>query len=291
MSSHVNTLDQAIPLKINPAGEVIVPADDDLRPSRRSARPSQRRGSFQRQEPPERDVPAETRDAPVSEARVSRAYARRSKAFMGLQLEVGPGAFVPRAETELLGATALDALRVMPLGAGPRVIDMCCGSGNLACALGMYAAGAQVWASDLTEGAVAVARRNVMHLGLEASVHVVQGDLFAGFEGLGLVGTIDLITCNPPYISTHRLENERNTLLVHEPREAFDGGPYGLSIHQRVVTEARAFLRPGGVLLFEIGHRQERQVEMLFRRARSYGDVEMRRDAAGDVRVVFAGKL
>jgi release factor glutamine methyltransferase len=291
MSLRVDTLDQAVSLKINPAGEVVVPLDDDLRPSRRSARPSQRRGSFQRQEPPERAVPAETQEAPVSEARVSRAYARRSKAFMGLQLEVGPGAFVPRVETELLGATALEALRELAFGASPRVIDMCCGSGNLACALGMYAAGAQVWASDLTDGAVAMARRNVAQLGLEASVHVAQGDLFASFDGLGLAGTIDLISCNPPYISTHRLENERNTLLVHEPREAFDGGPYGLSIHQRVVTEARAFLRPGGVLLFEIGHRQERQVEMLFRRARTYGDVEMRRDAAGDVRVVFARKL
>lgn len=291
MSLLVDTVDQAVPLMINPAGDLVVPMDDDLRPSRRSARPSQRRGSFHRQEHPEREVPAETQDAPVSEARVSRAYARRSKAFMGLQLEVGPGAFVPRVETELLGATALEALRGLTLGASPRLIDMCCGSGNLACVLGMYAIGAEVWASDLTDGAVAVARRNVMHLGLEASVHVAQGDLFASFEGLGLAGTIDLITCNPPYISTHRLENERNTLLVHEPREAFDGGPYGLSIHQRVVSDAHAFLRPGGVLLFEIGHRQERQVELLFRRARTYGPVEMRRDAAGDVRVVFARKL
>ena len=286
MSLHVDTMDQAISLKITPAGDVVVPMDDDLRPSRRSARPSQRRGSFHRQDYLERDAPA-----PVSEARVSRAYARQRTTFMGLELEVGPGAFVPRAETELLGETALEALRGLMLGGSPRLIDMCCGSGNLACALGAYAAGAQVWASDLTDGAVAVARRNVMHLGLEASVHVAQGDLFASFDRLGLAGTIDLITCNPPYISTHRLENERNTLLVHEPREAFDGGPYGLSIHQRVVSEAQAFLRPGGVLLFEIGQRQERQVELLFRRTRAYGDVEMRRDRAGHVRVVFAKKL
>jgi release factor glutamine methyltransferase len=287
----MDSVDQAISLKINPAGDVVIPLDDDLRPSRRSARPSQRRGSLYRQDHLERDAPGEARDAPASQARVTRAYERRHTSFMGLELEVGPGAFVPRAETELLGETALEALRGRSRGGSPRLIDMCCGSGNLACALGSYVAGAQVWASDLTDGAVAVARRNVDLLGLEASVHVAQGDLFASFEGLGLAGTIDLITCNPPYISTHRLEHERNTLLVHEPREAFDGGPYGLSIHQRVVSEAHAFLRPGGVLLFEIGQRQERQVEMLFRRARTYGEVEMRRDAAGHVRVVFARKL
>jgi release factor glutamine methyltransferase len=231
------------------------------------------------------------RGAPASQARVTLAYERRRATFMGLELEVGPGALVPRAETELLGEVALDTLRGVTLGASPRLVDMCCGSGNLACALGSYVAGAQVWASDLTDGAVAVARRNVLRLGLEASVHVAQGDLFASLEGLGLEGSIDLITCNPPYISTHRLEHARSTLLVQEPREAFDGGPYGLSIHQRVVSEAQAFLRPGGVLLFEIGQRQERQVELLFRRARAYGEVDMRRDTAGQVRVVLARRL
>lgn len=284
MSLRVDTVDQAALPAITPAADVVVPLDDDLRPSRRSARPSQRRGSVPRPEPLERDAPA-------SQARVTRAYERRQTTFMGLELEVGPGALVPRAETELLGEVALDTLRGLSPGRSPRLIDMCCGSGNLACALGAHAAGALIWASDLTDGAVAVARRNVIRLGLEATVHVAQGDLFASFEGLGLEGSIDLITCNPPYISTHRLENERSTLLLQEPREAFDGGPYGLSIHQRVVSEAQAFLRPGGVLLFEIGQRQERQVELLLRRARAYGEVEMRRDGAGQVRVVFARRL
>jgi methylase of polypeptide subunit release factors len=159
MSLRVNTVDQAVSLTINPAVDVVVPLDDDLRPSRRSARPSQRRGTVPRLAPVERDAPA-------SQARVARAHESRQTTFMGLDLEVGPGAFVPRAETELLGETALEALRGLALGASPRLIDMCCGSGNLACALGAYAAGAQVWASDLTDGAVAIARRNVMHLGL-----------------------------------------------------------------------------------------------------------------------------
>jgi release factor glutamine methyltransferase len=291
MSLRMDTVDQSTALKINPVGDVAVPADDDLRPSRRSGRPSQRRETLQRQRYLERDDLREARDAGAGEPSARSAYRSRRTTFMGLDLEVGPGAFVPRAETELLGRTALEALRGSSRGGSPRLIDMCCGSGNLACALGAHVPGAQVWASDLTDGAVAVARQNVMHLGLEASVHIAQGDLFASFEGIGLAGTIDLITCNPPYISTRRLENERNTLLVHEPREAFDGRPYGLSIHQLVVSEARAFLRPGGVLLFEIGQGQERQVEMLFRRARTYGAVEMRSDAAGHVPVVFARKL
>jgi len=61
-----------------------------------------------------------------------------------------------------------------------------------------------------------------------------------------LEGTIDVVVCNPPYISTGRLTRDRAALLTHETRAAFDGGPYGVSIFQRVVNDALAFLAPGG---------------------------------------------
>jgi release factor glutamine methyltransferase len=218
---------------------------------------------------------------------VAELYRTGRAPFMGLELVVAPGALVPRAETELLGRTALGALEGI---AAPRVIDMCCGSGNLACAIAHHLPAARVWASDLTEGCTVVARRNVEHLGLSERVRVAQGDLFAGLAGLGLEGTVDAVVCNPPYISVKRLEGDRAALLEHEPREAFDGGPYGLSIHQRVVRDAVAFLRPGGVLLFEVGLGQDRQVEQLFRRARAYAETGVARDAGGDGRVVY-GRL
>jgi release factor glutamine methyltransferase len=137
---------------------------------------------------------------------------------------------------------------------------------------------------------VDVARRNVEHLALSDRVRVVQGDLFQGLSGLALEGTVDAIVCNPPYISVKRLESDRATLLEHEPREAFDGGPYGLSIHQRVLKDAPAFLRPGGMLLFEVGLGQDRQVEALFKRARVYEDIRIAPDASGNGRVVY-GRL
>jgi len=170
----------------------------------------------------------------------------------------------------------------------PRVIDMCCGSGNLACALAVRLPGARVWASDLTDACVALARRNALHTGVADRVTVVQGDLFSGLKGLE--ATIDAIVCNPPYISQAKLAGERAELLAHEPREAFDGGPYGLSIHSRVVREALPFLRPLGHLLFEIGLGQERQVKLLFERTRAYEDIRLLTNAAGEVRVVAARK-
>jgi release factor glutamine methyltransferase len=131
----------------------------------------------------------------------------------------------------------------------------------------------------------------VAQLGLDGRVTVHQGDLFAGLAGAGLEGTVDVIVCNPPYISSGRLAGDRAGLLDHEPREAFDGGPYGLSIHQRVVKEALPFLKPGGWLLFEIGLGQERQVKLLFERTRAYQDLRMVANAAGEVRVVGARKI
>jgi release factor glutamine methyltransferase len=221
-----------------------------------------------------------------AEARVKAAYAGGYTTFMGLELRVAPGALVPREETELLGRAAAE--KIEAVGGGARVVDMCCGSGNLACAIASLVPAVRVWASDLTDGCVSVARANVEHLNLGARVSVHQGDLFAGLAPLGLEGSIDVIVCNPPYISTGKLEKDRKALLDTEPREAFDGGPYGLSIHQRVIKDAPSFLRPGGWLLFEIGLGQERQVDILFKRASAYDAVEQRRDGNGNVRVILA---
>lgn len=203
--------------------------------------------------------------------------------FMDVELLVERGVLVPRAETELLGRTAVELLED-----DARIIDMCCGSGNLACGLAFHLPQARVWASDLTDACVALARRNADHVGVN-NVTVVQGDLFGALAGLE--GTIDLIVCNPPYISQAKLAGERAALLENEPREAFDGGPYGLSIHQRVVKEALPFLKPGGWLLFEIGLGQERQVKMLFERTRAYEALRTVATAAGEVRVVAARKV
>jgi release factor glutamine methyltransferase len=233
--------------------------------------------------------------------------------FMGITLHATPGVLVPRAETELLGYAALSAIR--DCATPPRVIDMCCGAGNLVCALAHHAPDALFWASDLTDACVAATRHNIAQLGFGSRVVVGQGDLFAGLaglsqegaglegaglegtglegtglEGTGLEGTVDVIVCNPPYISQAKLAGERASLLEHEPREAFDGGPYGLTVHQRVLREALPFLRPGGTLLFEFGLGQARQLELLFKRCPGYDAPQWTANEAGEPRVVSARK-
>jgi len=206
--------------------------------------------------------------------------------FLGVEIESGPGALRPRAETELCGRTAIEKVRDRD---APRIVDVCCGTGNLACAIATAIPSARGWALDLTDGAALLARANVTRLGLSARVEVLQGDLFAPLAGLGLEGTIDLVTANPPYISTAKLAQRAD--LAAEPREAFDGGPYGVTIHQRVARDAMPLLKAGGWLVMELGLGQERQLELVLGRTRGYDAATLYRDADGAPRVIAARRL
>ncbi len=201
--------------------------------------------------------------------------------FLGVEIETGPGALIPRAETELLGATAIAKLR----GGGTRFVDVCCGTSNLACAIATAIPQARGWALDLTDGCVALARANVTRLGLAERIAVLQGDLVAPLDG---VTALDLIVCNPPYISTSKLATRDD--LADEPREAFDGGPYGVTIHQRVAREAIPLLRPGGWLVFEFGVGQDRQLELVLRRTKAYDQIDVISTDVGIPRVIAARK-
>jgi release factor glutamine methyltransferase len=217
---------------------------------------------------------------------VSRGGGGRLATFMGVELLVNAEVLAPREETELLGRAAIELLRER--GDDPVVIDMCCGCGNLGLAVASQIPSAQVWSSDLTEGTIDIARANVERLGLSGRGSVVQGDLFSSLVDPGLEGSVDLVICNPPYISTARPGGDRAHLLESEPREAFDGGPYGISIMQRLVSEALPFLKDGGWLAFEFGAGQERQTALLLKRTRSYSQIQFRSDDEGVPRVALA---
>ena len=211
------------------------------------------------------------------------AQPTRKHTFMGLVLTIDPSVLVPRSETELLGNVAIEALR--QISGALRVVDMCCGSGNLTCAIATAVPQAHVWAADISHDSVNLARRNAQDHALQERVEVVQGDLFGSLPAT-LAGSIDMVVCNPPYMSSKRVD-ERHDLHL-EPRQAFDGGPYGLTIHGRVATEATSFLKPGGTLLFEIGLGQHKQAQRILERAGAYDNLEFIRNDAGEVRVISA---
>ncbi|MBX3568925.1 MAG: peptide chain release factor N(5)-glutamine methyltransferase [Rhizobiaceae bacterium] len=206
---------------------------------------------------------------------------------MGLRIAASGAVLAPRSETQLLAREAIRILRASDESA-PVVVDMCCGSGNLALAIADALPSAHVIAADLTDGAVAAARANVERLGFSPRIHVTQGDLFDAVASHVPLAGVSMVVCNPPYISTARLEGASAHLLENEPREAFDGGPYGISILQRLVRDCRGVLKAGGHLAFEFGEGQERQALALLERTKSYDMIELVCDPQGRPRVAVA---
>jgi release factor glutamine methyltransferase len=219
---------------------------------------------------------------------VPLAHITGRQRFMGLELLAGPDALVPRKETELLGRTALEKLKAMADARGSvTAIDVCTGSGNLALALNQHEPRARVFAADLSVEAVALARRNAAHLGAGDHVTFFDGDLFGAFPE-ALLGQADLVVCNPPYISSAKVDAMAAEIAGHEPRLAFDGGGFGLGIVSRLIKEAPLFLKPGSWLCFEIGLGQGKFLKGSLAKAGAYAVIEAFEDAEGQIRVLAA---
>ena len=140
-------------------------------------------------------------------AGVPLAHLTERQTFLGLELLAGPEALIPRKETEILGRAALAKIGCMARKRGAlRVMDVCTGSGNLALAYAYYEPKARVHASDLSQEAVALARRNCEFFGLGSRVEVRLGDLLEPFDEPRFHGACDFLSCNPPYISASKVK-------------------------------------------------------------------------------------
>lgn len=218
------------------------------------------------------------------------AYITGRQRFMDLEMLAAPAALIPRRETELLGAAAIRILDDQRADGERLAIDVCTGSGNVALALAAHDPLLRVVAADLSAEAVELARRNAAYLGLADRVTFFESDLFEALDRSELHETVDLITCNPPYISSAKVPEMAAEISRHEPRLAFDGGAFGLSVILRLISGAPRFLRPGGWLCFEVGARNGAQLAGRLTANKSYDDVGVVKDDAGAVRVLLARK-
>lgn len=210
--------------------------------------------------------------------------------FMGLELLASPEALIPRRETEMLARAAIETLRERVLAArdAALALDVCTGCGNVAVAMAHSDPRIKVLAADLSPEAVDLARRNVEHLGLQSRVELRVGDLLEPFDQPQWQRAVDVITCNPPYISTKKMETMPGEIVGHEPRLAFDGGALGVRILQRLVRDAPKLLREGGWLLFEVGLGQGPAVIHRMKSSGEYAEIGSVADHAGQIRSVYA---
>ena len=207
--------------------------------------------------------------------------------FMGVVLLAGPAALVPRRETELLGYAAAE--KAAAATAMPLVVDVCTGAGNLALGISSLVRSARVFGSDLSMDAVELARANARHVGRE-DVEFRCGDLLTPFLEAPFLQSVDVLVCNPPYISSGRVGEMPVEISGHEPRLAFDGGPFGVGLLRRLVAEAPRLLKPGGWLLFEVGSGQGEVAARLVLQGRQFTNVERLRDGSNEVRAIAAAK-
>ena len=197
--------------------------------------------------------------------------------FMGLDFFVTPDVLCPRLDTEVLIEEALK--RIKP---GSRILDMCTGSGCIILSLLHYAKECTGTAVDLSEKALAVARKNAKNLEKECTF--IHSDLFENIQG-----KYDVIISNPPYIATKEIEALEPEVRIHEPMMALDGMEDGLFFYRKIVSASNEFLNPDGWLFFEIGYDQGKAVSDMMIEA-GYSGVQVIKDLAGLDRVVI-GKL
>jgi release factor glutamine methyltransferase len=212
--------------------------------------------------------------------------------FMGIELISDSRALIPRRETELLGWKALElSLLVSSTKGRTEVFDLCCGSGNLGLGLAYHNASSIIHASDISLDAISLARENIELLNLKDRVKVEQSDLFEVFNSDQFYNKVDIIVCNPPYISSFKVSKMDPEISNNEPSLAFDGGMIGLRIIQRLISESAQYLVPHkGWLLFEVGIGQGELIIEFSRRANHYQRVESISDSSGNIRVILLQK-
>ena len=188
------------------------------------------------------------------ESRRPLAYLLGSAWFAGLEFEVSEDVLVPRSPVAEL---IRDQFRPWT---GPgrvgRVLDMCTGSGCIGIACAHAFPAATITATDVSAAALAVAATNVRQHALDGRVRLVEADLFDGLEAV----RYDIIVSNPPYVP----QDEFDGLAAefhHEPGIGLAAGPDGLDIVARILREAVDFLKPGGILVVEVGYTNERLIE------------------------------
>ena len=195
--------------------------------------------------------------------------------FMGLRFEVNDQVLVPRQDTELLVEQTLKHL-----SPGMSVLDLCTGSGCILISLMHFCREIKGLGVDISETALEVARRNAR----ANLVHPrwLKGDLFGAVLG----DEFDIIVSNPPYIPSHVIAGLMPEVRDYEPHKALDGGKDGLDYYRRIIDKAPDYLKPGGVLLFEIGVDEKLSVETLMF-DRGFSDIRCVRDYAGNDRVIM----
>lgn len=199
--------------------------------------------------------------------------------FRNLKLKLNQESLIPRPDTESVVEAALECVDFYGVR---RVLDVGTGSGAIAVAIAQERPKCEIYASDTSEAALDLARRNAADAGVE--VHYYRTDLVSGLDRLE--GNIDLLVSNPPYVRSGDIRGLAPEVRDWDPVIALDGGPDGLEFYRRILAEAPPLLKSGAHLVFEVGDGQAGEVLELGRKA-EFTPLGERPDLTGATRAVL----
>lgn len=226
--------------------------------------------------------------------RVPLQHITGTQDFMGMEFYVNQDVLIPRQETEVLVEEVLRETED-----GMSVLDICTGSGCIILSIARYKNGIKGVATDISDKALEVARKNAIELGCDQEVCFVKSNLFdnsreirsalqyLGGQNESLEKGFDVLVSNPPYIPTRVIESLAPEVKDHEPRIALDGAADGLYFYQMIADKGRNFLNPGGRIYFEIGLDLSGDVTRILTK-NGFKDIQVIKDFSGIDRVVCA---
>ena len=219
-------------------------------------------------------------------ARTPVSYLTNQKEFMSLDFYVDERVLIPRPETEQLVETILTTKTENP----QRLLELGTGSGAIAASLALQQPEWEIVATDISEPALAVARKNAETHACTAQIEFLSGDLFEPIETVNTNGNprFDWIVCNPPYIKNTERDTLSPDVRDYEPEIALFAGADGLAVIRRLIAEAPKYLAPNGKLILEIGEMQADSVRALIDAESAYCTYKVLKDYAEKERIVLA---
>src|SRR5579864_7575936 len=213
-------------------------------------------------------------------------YLTGKQEFWGLEFEVTPAVLIPRPETEHLIEVAVERLGKERANASLRIADVGTGSGCIAVALAREFPRAEIFATDISGAALAVAARNASRHNMAERVHFLECNLLDAFASERW--TFDMIASNPPYVARDEEAHLQREVRDHEPHAALFCGATGTEIYAPLVSQAAELLRSGGLLALEIGYGALDRVRSLFSDSSAWTEIRVANDLASIPRIISA---
>jgi len=208
--------------------------------------------------------------------------------FWSLEFAVTPQVLIPRPETELLVEQTIERLKAFPAVENhtPRILDLGTGCGAIAISLAKEVQQTKIWATDISAGALKLARLNAEKHGVTDRIRFIQGSLWEPLMDQG--ETFDIILSNPPYIASEEFKGLSPEVRDYEPRLALDGREGGMHFIEKIISEAPAFMNPGAWIMVEMAPGQTEKALGLIGEIKDYGEKTRIKDYSHLYRVVMA---